>query len=1502
MHTLRSFGVSVPMPHLTPLLCAVACPQRRKRSFVREPVYDGDFEDPNAFNNIAWIKDQAGDSTPYYLQGDEDMETADALQARAALKKDKRVIKSINMFWKSFKKNNRMEVEKEQYVKFLVRVCKLVIPSFDEEDAKRTAESDWLRDSKGQRTLSYSAFFDAFFELADVWCPNINGREYAEFLDALRLRLQVMVITRRDGTQERRRGVVKEVTRREKKDLEKAAASTRATKRRRRRAKRIDSAASAGDNDIVDYVVFDRSGVKTTDRVGWAWADVAEIETDSKLAIEEEESDSEGDSEEESEDGSVDEVGSTDLQDGDGDDTSRGAGDDEERKGQVSGSPRVEDDDSRPPTVDTSTGDSKADAPADSPADANLAAVEADARAAAAEAAAQRARRQAAEAKAAAEAEAKAARDAEAAAAARAAALAAEREAAVKASAEAKAAEATAAAEDDAAAQKAARARAEEAAAAAAEAKAAQQEQAQRTAAAELAAKLAAQHAAQLAAEAEAAARDAADAADAAGEAASRTPKSKKRGTPKSRGGVSPRAKGVSPRAKGMSPRAGKLGKKKRPKNLAQLQALKATGSLRSLVAPKTPAAPTDSLKERRRVSAGPLLVRGATPGVEAAAPPPPFDFGRVEPPARLEDFGDDPYQSDDEVAVHAHRSPTKLWVIGKPGVGKTTLCAKLAKALDIRHIGEQQVLEQAIREVRSLRNGDAFNDPTVHARLGLAKASVAFLERGETVPRALVYGLIRQAVADAVAVDDGYVLDGFPSSKQEYDSLKMELDDFNMKVKDVLPRHVINLDLSDDDTFLRLAGLRGDPITCTALSGDEIRAREEALAAAAASVGVDGEDDPLAQAGEVSLPKELPAVLVRFMPETENDVLGRHKASEGKASGGDEEGEGGAMSSRMLSARRKTEEQKPMTKAALASDPDRIIVNANQTAEAVFDEVMHRLAGGAPPKHRNPLPHAKARPLPLSDAVAGDTVVAQRRYLLYAPIAQEGMEYTEDLDADPAAAAGGDDDGAVVVPPGVDAGARNKDAKAAASRVNTRYWSSYRGMCPVVLKEEDRLQDGQLQFAAEYRRQVFLLSSKEALDKFVANPRKFIDQQPRLPRHTKVAIAGPARTGVTSMATRIAATLSVSLLDADAIITGGVADAAAAAAAAAADAQPPASQGDGDGEGDGQGEGEGEGEGKDEAQPSELEQGGVLPLPLMSRLLAQAVASCEGRKYEEPVEPAADGGADGEAGEGGESKGDNADGEGKGEGEGEGKAQGDGGDEGKTAEPSEQQQVGWVMDGAPVTAAQWQELLKRGVKPDTVVLLEPVDGWPPANDPASSTSPFLRSATVELGGSVDVDVPLAPSAAAFTAALNDLEAALREAGVDVRRVRVNGKLDEDLMFAAVHQSVDPFLMRADAPSEWNDAPTYVARQGDSAHYDPVEVRNGRLVPGKKEFEVRVKGESYYVSSEENLLKFQINPEKCVFALCVCACVPVCLCGGGGGGGGGCGCGCVALAVWLWLP
>ena len=76
-------------------------------------------------------------------------------------------------------------------------------------------------------------------------------------------------------------GVVKEVTRAEKRklDAEAAAAAAQSSSRRRRRRRRrpksrLDSAGSANDAQIVDHVHFDRSDVRSSDRVAWAWANV----------------------------------------------------------------------------------------------------------------------------------------------------------------------------------------------------------------------------------------------------------------------------------------------------------------------------------------------------------------------------------------------------------------------------------------------------------------------------------------------------------------------------------------------------------------------------------------------------------------------------------------------------------------------------------------------------------------------------------------------------------------------------------------------------------------------------------------------------------------------------------------------------------------------------------------------------------------------------------------------------------------------------------------------------------------------------------------------------------------------------------------------------------------------------------------------------------------------------------------------------------------------------
>jgi len=54
-----------------------------------------------------------------------------------------------------------MTVGKSEYVAFLMRVCRLVIPDMDKERAKELAADDWAKDCRGSKTMSYKHFMDA---------------------------------------------------------------------------------------------------------------------------------------------------------------------------------------------------------------------------------------------------------------------------------------------------------------------------------------------------------------------------------------------------------------------------------------------------------------------------------------------------------------------------------------------------------------------------------------------------------------------------------------------------------------------------------------------------------------------------------------------------------------------------------------------------------------------------------------------------------------------------------------------------------------------------------------------------------------------------------------------------------------------------------------------------------------------------------------------------------------------------------------------------------------------------------------------------------------------------------------------------------------------------------------------------------------------------------------------------------------------------------------------
>jgi hypothetical protein len=68
------------------------------------------------------------------------MDTRDNLLKRNSLRMDTRVKRAVQMMWDMFPKTPEFQVQKKDYIAFLVRVVKLVIPEFDAKEARATAE------------------------------------------------------------------------------------------------------------------------------------------------------------------------------------------------------------------------------------------------------------------------------------------------------------------------------------------------------------------------------------------------------------------------------------------------------------------------------------------------------------------------------------------------------------------------------------------------------------------------------------------------------------------------------------------------------------------------------------------------------------------------------------------------------------------------------------------------------------------------------------------------------------------------------------------------------------------------------------------------------------------------------------------------------------------------------------------------------------------------------------------------------------------------------------------------------------------------------------------------------------------------------------------------------------------------------------------------------------------------------------------------------------------
>ncbi|CBZ50608.1 hypothetical protein NCLIV_010760 [Neospora caninum Liverpool] len=138
---------------------------------------------------------------PYHQQGNPEFDAPAELEARHQLKEHPAIQSVLAEVWQVFQKDKNDCISRQEYTNVLMRICLVLLPTLSAESALAIIDNDWRRDCRGSPYLTFNLFRDAFFELADLWTPVVDGEAYATFLSKLFKRITVQQITRRESAE-----------------------------------------------------------------------------------------------------------------------------------------------------------------------------------------------------------------------------------------------------------------------------------------------------------------------------------------------------------------------------------------------------------------------------------------------------------------------------------------------------------------------------------------------------------------------------------------------------------------------------------------------------------------------------------------------------------------------------------------------------------------------------------------------------------------------------------------------------------------------------------------------------------------------------------------------------------------------------------------------------------------------------------------------------------------------------------------------------------------------------------------------------------------------------------------------------------------------------------------------------------------------------------------------------------------------------------------------------
>lgn len=126
------------------------------------------------------------------------------------------------------------------------------------------------------------------------------------------------------------------------------------------------------------------------------------------------------------------------------------------------------------------------------------------------------------------------------------------------------------------------------------------------------------------------------------------------------------------------------------------------------------------------------------------------------------------------------------LILFGAPGAGKGTQALELAKSYQIPHISTGEMFRQAMAK---------------HTPMGDEAAK--YINKGNLVPDDVTIGIVKERLSNPDC-QNGFILDGFPRTTFQAESLEKILQESNKKID-----YVIDIDVNQDALIQRLTGRR---------------------------------------------------------------------------------------------------------------------------------------------------------------------------------------------------------------------------------------------------------------------------------------------------------------------------------------------------------------------------------------------------------------------------------------------------------------------------------------------------------------------------------------------------------------------------------------------------------------------------------------------------------------------------------------------------------------------